>query len=784
MFDFLLNFFVSPNYLWFVILLVGVSIILCTSSKMVCITRFTIALLLILALAQPYSPVNMFGGGSSGLSILEDNSSSYNVFGPRLGQVNYNLLKGQGNIDYVDFGEELVSNVGDSIIDSMREGKNVLLLSDGNINFGEEWGKVEEFAIIENLSVSTIRRGIEHQDYGVTIIGPDKIGPNTEATFTVQVTGTDGASRGVELEVDGRVVLTGQAGELEYVAKFGDGYHKLTARLLENDYFNENNVYYKSVKVVEKSKILLYGDEGTPLHRSLSKLYNIDVGTPYNLDRYHTVIVDDKEASAFSDRVRDLEDYVEDGNGLVVVGGRNSFDSGSYSGKSFEDLLPVKVSGVGKNKGSVSIMLMLDLTGGSEGSTAQISKNLAVDIVNSLDSNHNLGIVFFGKNIVNYWELRPLGEDARESAKNAIIGQGITRDYSANVESAFNFSDIKLDEFGGSARNFILLGDGQTGVLDASILYPYANSDGLGSPVISNEILDRVVKKGTRIFSVNVGGISGEDYEKLSDVSGGVYYELFFAESGIALEFGDPDGNSGSESKTKIFKANHFITEDLILDAEVLGTNQVLPKNSADLLITTSNGEPVLTVWRRGLGRVAVISTDNGNYWGGGLYMGTNSRVISRTVNWAAGDPERKKESFFSIQSPRVREETEIVIKGGDIPSGDVKFSRKSDGTYAATIIPEEAGFFNFEEDEYSVNYNSEFNDLGMNENLINLVESSGGHVFEDSENILDVLNYLKEKKNITTVEKELFIWPLLSLAMIIFVLDVWFRTVSERKNI
>ena len=239
MFDFLLNFFVSPSYLLLIVLLIGVTIILCTSSKMVCLTRFTIALLLILALAQPYSPVNMFGGGSSGLSILEDNSSSYNVFGPRLGQVNYNLLKGQGNIDYLDFGEELVSNVGDSIIESMRDGKNVLLLSDGNINFGEEWGKVEEFAIIENLSVSTIRRGIEHSDHGVTIVGPDKIGPNTEATFTVQVSGTDGSSKSVELDVDGKVVLTGQAGELEYVAKFGDGYHKLTARLLENDYFNE-----------------------------------------------------------------------------------------------------------------------------------------------------------------------------------------------------------------------------------------------------------------------------------------------------------------------------------------------------------------------------------------------------------------------------------------------------------------------------------------------------------------------------------------------------------------
>ena len=767
MFDFLLNFFVSPSYLWLVILLVGISIILCTSSKMVCLTRFTIALLLILALAQPYSPVNMFGGGSSGLSILEDNSSSYNVFGPRLGQVNYNLLKGQGNIDYVDFGEELVSNVGDSIIDSMREGKNVLLLSDGNINFGEEWGKVEEFAIIENLSVSTIRRGVEHQDYGITIIGPDKIGPNTEATFTVQVTGTDGAIRGVELEVDGKVVLSGQAGELEYVAKFGDGYHKLTARLLENDYFNENNAYYKSVKVVEKSKILLYGNEGTPLHRSLSKLYNIDVGTPYNLDRYHTVIIDDKEASAFSDRVRDLEDYVEDGNGLVVVGGRNSFDSGSYSGKSFEDLLPVKVSGSEKKEGNVNVIILIDISTSTSSefglsTAADVAKGLAISTIDNIADNNNLGVVAFNTEGITVEELGLLGDKDRDHIKGVISSLNAVG--ATNVGAGvLHSTDLLKKESGG--KNIILISDGQT------------QGDWRAA-------LDYATSAGVKIYSVAVGNGANENLlREISTTSEGQFYWGTQSHQ-LSFVFGDPDGNSGSESKTKIFKANHFITEDLILDAEVLGTNQVLPKNSADLLITTSNGEPVLTVWRRGLGRVAVISTDNGNYWGGGLYIGTNSRVISRTVNWAAGDPERKKESFFSIQSPRVKEETEIIIKGGDLPSGDVKFSRKSDGTYAATIIPEEAGFFNFEEDEYSVNYNSEFNDLGMNENLINLVESSGGHVFEDSENILDVLNYLKEKKNITTVEKELFIWPLLSLAMIIFVLDVWFRTVSERKNI
>ena len=623
-----------------------------------------------------------------------------------------------------------------------------------------------------------------NHDYSISILGPDKIGPNTEATFTVQVRGTSESKRRVELEVDGKVVLAGDAGELEYVAKFDDGYHKLVARLLDNDLFGENNIYYKSVKVVEKPKILLYGDEGTPLHRSLSKLYTVDVGAPFGLDRYHSVVIDDRNANLFFDRVQDIKEYVEDGNGLVVVGGKDSFDNGKYSGSKIEEILPVKVSGVGEGEGGSKIILVIDFTSSSgSNQAASISQELAVDMIDKLESRHSLGIVLFDEGIIDSWQLEKLNKENKDAAKGWILGHSPSNNYRTNLHGAFNFS---FEMLGRSSGNFILLGDGETGNLNLALRTIEGNGGEILGYAIDDPLLEEIVNSGVKIFSVAVGSGSLErDYQTLSEISDGEYYPALLSVQGINTNFGDPEGSSGSSSGVKVYSANHFITEGLILDADVLGTNQVLPKNAAELLITTSNGEPVLTVWRKGLGRVAVISTDNGNSWGGDIYRGTNSRVISRTVNWAAGDPERKKDYFFSVHNPRVKEESEIVIRGGDVPEiEDVKFSRKSDGTYAATIMPSEVGFFTFGDDEYSVNYNSEFSLVGFNEELEDLVRVSGGHVFEASENIQEVLDFLKEKKNITLVEKELFIWPLLSLAMIIFILDVWFRTVSERKNI
>ncbi len=769
MFDFLLNYFMAPVYLWlFVILGLGL-VLLFGVSKNLSISRFFIITALILALAQPYSPVQLFGGGSTQLRILEDNSSSYKVFGKSVGVENYEFLKKNSNVDYVQFGEELISNVGDSVIDAMMDGRNVLLLSDGNVNLGENLEKVKELAIKENLSISSIKRDVENKDYAVSIIGPSKIGPNTEATFVVKVEGTDDTKKNVELIVDGKVVKSGPAGELEYSTKFEGGYHRLTAKIKEDDHFEDNNVYYKSVKVVEKTKILLHGSEGTPLHRSLSGLYDVEIGSLYNLDRYHAVVIDNKNVASINDRVNELETYVQKGNGLFVVGGKEAFESGSYSGSKFEELLPVEVSGSAKKEGDVNVIILIDVSSSSSSSfgtstTIDVTKSLAISALDSVADENNLGIIAFNTEGIVVEDLGLLDDKDRNELKGLI--SSLEAGGSTNICEGLDKA-VEMLEGKSGGKNIILISDGQTqGDWRAA----------LGS----------AVEEDVNVYSVAVGENSNAILlREISDTSGGEFYFGTQVHK-LSFVFGDPDGiNLGDVVETKVYYNDHFITEDLILDAKVYGVNQVLPKNSAQLLVTSTRGEPLLTTWRRGLGRIAVLSGDNGEAWTGRLYIGSNSRLISRTTNWVAGDPERKKDYFVSFNDPRKQEASEIIVKGDRLPEVDnLKFSRNSDGTYSATLFPEETGFFSIENDEYSVNYNSEFDNIGMNSQLEELVSLSGGHMFEESDNINSVLDYLKEKKNIATVEKELFIWPLISLAMIIFVIDVWIRTVSERKSI
>jgi len=768
MFEFITNAFVTPVYLILILIVMLAMFILTGTDKRLFITRTLILLLLIIALAEPFSPLSIFGGGNSKLVVLEDNSSSYNLYGESFGERYYNELGSGNNVAYSLFGESLVSDVGDASLEALRNGNNILLLSDGNVNYGEGLEKVKERAILENLSISTVRNDLVESDYAIKILGPSKVGPDTDSTFTVVVEGTDNQPRNIELIVDGKSVASGNTGSLEYENKFSGGHHRLTAKILDDDYFNENNIYYKSLKVVEKPKVLFFGTEGSPLYKTLDKLYDVETGNLNSFGKYHAVVIDNKDLNSFSDKVGELKKYVEEGNGLLVVGGDNSFEYGDYSGSKFEDLIPVKVSGVGKKESDVNVIILIDISSSAgeqygTGTAADVAKSLAASVLNNIDKLHSVGVVAFNQEGYLIEDLGVLGDKDILEVQGKI--SSLEPSGTTNIANGLFASMGLLDKKSGG-KNIILITDG--------------NSQG-----VTNEAVSSAVDKNVKIYGVAIGANPNEQLLRtISESTNGTYYHASQAHQ-LSFVFGDPDKAEGETSELNIEDDSHFITEDLFLSGIVDETNEVIPKNSAQLLITTGEGNPVLSTWRVGLGRIAVLSTDDGNSWGGELYSGQNSKMISRTVNWATGDPERKNKYFFSVNNPRVGEEIEFVVKSDSPPvvSG-FDFDRKSDGTYVAKEHANSAGFFSFGDDEYNVNYNREYEKIGLNKELENLVVLSGGKVFEADDSIKEIAEFMKEKANILEVDKELFIWPLIALAMVIFILDVFFRTIQERKNI
>jgi len=766
MLDFLNSYFVSGGFLIMLVVAVLILLFLGFSDKRLFFTRLIVFVLLIFALAEPYSLENLFSGGSAELVVLDDNSVSFDLFEEDYGSQVYNKIKGS-DVEYGIVGNDKISDIGDGIISKIKQGNNVLLISDGNINYGSDFGDVVVEAKKEDVSVSIIEPVLKEDDYSVKIMGPSKIGAGVHGVFEVVVKGTGNEKKPVVLYLDGKEVKKSFKDRFEYSEKFDSGYHKLRAEIKEDDFFGENNVYYKTVKVVKKPKVLFFGDSSSPLYKLISKVYDADVGDLYDLNKYYAVIIENKNVFEVEDRVDDLEEFVKDGNGLIVFGGKNSFEYGGYKGSGFEDLLPVIVSGVGKKEGNVNIILLIDIsgsTGSGFGSVSDVEKSLAISAIDDIGNDNNLGVVAFDSDYYIVEGLGLLGKKNIEELKGKI--SQLTSGGSTEIGTGINQAIKMLGKQSGS-KNIILISDGQTQKKD----------DAYSS-------VEEAIKNNIKIYSIGVGESQDAGFlNYMGNASGGGYFKGFQS-SKIQFLFGDPSKKKGEGFDVLIEDEKHYITEDLILGSSVYGYNEVVPKNSAQLLISAS-GNPLVSVWRVGLGRIAVVSSDNGFGWSGELYSGSGSNLIKRTVSWSAGNPERKEKYFVEVGGAHVGEEVEIVVKGDKKPNfKGFNFDKKEKGIYVANVIHENPGFFELGSDEYSVNYNSEYEGVGFNEELKNLVVSTGGGIFKMENVLQEISGYLKVKKDILEDEKEPFIWPLVLLAMVIFLLDVWFEKVRERKNI
>jgi len=241
------------------------------------------------------------------------------------------------NIRTIASGEH--STIGNGILNNIEGEDNVMVITDGVNNEGKLLGDIMIFASNINSSVSALKMETVRNDVGVTIDGPPDLIKDTEGDFVVRVS-VVGKNIPYTLQVtmdDTTLVMEEQASASKTFAfprKFPEGeYHKLTAKLLdvgEDDYFKNNNAFYKSVKIVPRPKVLYVTEKNSPLAQELKKIYELELkdSLPADLSSYMAVIFNDIRAVKINPYMDILSDYVSDGNGIIFIGGENSFDRG------------------------------------------------------------------------------------------------------------------------------------------------------------------------------------------------------------------------------------------------------------------------------------------------------------------------------------------------------------------------------------------------------------------------------------------------------------------------
>jgi uncharacterized membrane protein len=670
----------------------------------------------------------------------------------------------------------------------MESGENLLVVTDGNNNRGKLLGDVMLFASSINASVSTLNNNPINSDVSVMVRGQHEIIRDSESEFIidVNVVGSDLPYR-LQVLVDDEIVLEKQGSKSDQILmdrKFSEGeYHKIEARLLDvdqNDYFKNNNQYFKSIKVVPRPKILYVSQKGSPLANNLDKIYEVErrSALPDDLTEYMAVVLNNIPANMLLPRFDMINEYVVDGNGLIVIGGENSYESGGYKGTLMETLLPVKIgAGEDEEKSDVNIAIVIDISSGTEDYIA-VEKALALSVLDSLNEKNNVGVVAFGHHPCKAFkvaEIRPLKDHKEELIQKITSlrfdGQSC---FDLGVQGGFDLlSDV------GGGKNILFISDGKAG-----------GNEKLREDTISD--VRQVNARGVKVYTIGVGTESDQSaldnilfLSNMAVIGEGIFFKVD-ASNRLKVLFGDP---ASSKEEKEFFNSlivldtTHFITEGLGIGATVGGYNYVVPKPSSRILVTTNKNIPMLTVWRFGLGRVVSLATDDGSAWGGELLNQKNSKLITRSINWAIGDLSRKQSFDITIKDTTMGQKGYVNVVAGEVPESEgLSFAKVDTNYYTADFRPDGAGFKDIMGAKFAVNYEEEFGELGTSAEFLDLVVKTGGEVFDQAD--LDgIIEFVKKKSKRIKINSIDYKWPFIITALLLFLSDIVYRRLNQNKR-
>lgn len=741
----------------------GSKAIILVASKLVIIS------IILLSIASPYTEEYVQGmTGTADITIIEDRTESMRLFPPPDDIYGYLSNRTPTAIDYISGTR---SPIGDAIIRNVRSGGSILLISDGNNNYGRGIPDAVSFARGLNTTVYYLRQEPVKKDMSVSIEGDAAAFLDTQAGFIVNIKSTGDIEGDLKVQVDGKVVFSDRINgsqQIPLTYSFGSvGSHTMKAELEAlDDEFPQNNVFYRSVHVAPLPEVLLVSDKDSPLSQVMKSSYS--VYTAANLadaSRYKAVVLDDASAAdlSFSDALA-LSDYVINGGGLVVVGGQNAFSDYSKL-PLFEQLIPVKYGGIPPISAKTAVILIVDISG----STGDISgaepklgveKGLALQVIDDMGDRDFLGVIAFN-NVPH--TVVPFSQYADRSDVRDII-QRLRYGGTTHLSPALAEAHSMLRNFDGG-MNVIVISDGAVADRGASLKAARSMSD-----------------DGITIYAIGVGGDTDVEFmAQLAEAGGGGYLRRDAAH-GINVLFGEKESrNRGDGYPLLIMNSGHFITQDIALNATVYGYNNVHAKQNAQALVMTGNGNPVITAWRAGLGRVVAITVDNGNAWAPALYAEGNSKLVANSMNYAIGTPDGFE---LRAQDGEVGEPIDVFVSSESEPvltfeGNELQFEKTGEKLYHATVYPNSTGFHDISGYTVAVNALSEYRNTGRSELIPDIITGAGGRVYNISE--LDGLISHTTAAKTGMVRKVVYLGPVFLLAaLLLYSIEVILRRIME----
>ncbi len=319
------------------------------------------------------------------------------------------------------------------------------------------------------------------------------------------------------------------------------------------------------------------------------------------MDAYQGIVFNNWDLEALPTNFEeDLERYVKQGGGVLVIGGeKNIYPENKTVEDAMDRLLPAKLAPPRSPEGTC-VVLIVDKSSSMEGKKMELARVASIGVVQNLRPIDQVGVLIFDNSF--QWAI-PIRK-AEDRALMTRLVAGITPDGGTQIAPALAEAYRKIVPVQATFKHIVLLTDGISEEGDSIALSKEAS-------------LQKVT-----ISTVGLGQDVNRAYlEKIALNAKGRPYFLTDPSGLEQILLRDVMEHTGSTAVEKplvpqVVKRGEILDGVPIETAPALkGYVRFLSKPSADVVLGMEQKDPLFVRWQYGLGRSAVFASDAKARW-------------------------------------------------------------------------------------------------------------------------------------------------------------------------
>ena len=320
-----------------------------------------------------------------------------------------------------------------------------------------------------------------------------------------------------------------------------------------------------------------------------------------SFDEYQLIVLNNWDLEAIPPaRKADLEGFVKQGGGLLVIGGeKNTYVENKNNEDALERALPAKLAPPRSPEGTL-VVLIVDKSSSMEGKKMELARLASIGVIENLRPIDQVGVLIFDNSF--QWAVPIRKAEDRNLIKRLVAG--ITPDGGTQIAPALSEAFRKALPSKATFKHIVLLTDGISEEGDSMSLAKEAES------------------QKVTISTVGLGQDVNRAYlEKIAAAAKGKSYFLNDPAGLEQILLRDVMEHTGSTAIEKpivpVVLRQAEILEGVNMESApaLKGYVKFTSRPTADNILSIDRKDPLFSRWQYGLGRSAVWTSDAKSRW-------------------------------------------------------------------------------------------------------------------------------------------------------------------------